>query len=271
MFRNIFTGFGFVDGLLYPIKALQLIVNNKKLWQYLIIPIIINFVVGLGVYFLLLQPSLLFFDILENNIGAIALNYVNRLPEAMGFLLPITSIFVVIIRTLLTIILLIIVGFIIVQFGSVLGSPWYGKLSEEIEIIKLGNLELVEVNIFEDILRALLFELKKLLFIALVAIPLFLLNFIPAFGNVISGVGGLTLTVLIICLDFFDAPLERRRLKFRHKIQFVFARFPSSAGFGLVCLGLISIPLLNLVVVPLCVSGGTLLFCDYRLRQTNRL
>ena len=64
-------------------------------------------------------------------------------------------------------------------------------------------------------------------------------------------------------------PLERRRLKFRHKIQFVFARFPSSAGFGLICLSLISIPLLNLVVVPLCVSGGTLLFCDYRLRQRN--
>ncbi|AUC62111.1 CysZ protein [Cyanobacterium sp. HL-69] len=269
MFRNIFTGFGFIDGLLYPFKALQLIIKNKKLLQYLVVPIFINIVVGIGVYLLLLQPSLLFFDILENNISVIALSYVNRLPEALGFLLPITSIFVVIIRTVLTVLLFIIVGFIIVQFGSILGSPWYGKLSENIEIIKLGNLELVEVNIFQDILRALLFELKKIILIILGTIPLFLLNFIPAFGNLISGIGGLSLTVLIICLDFFDAPLERRRLKFRHKIQFVFARFPSSAGFGLICLSLISIPLLNLVVVPLCVSGGTLLFCDYRLRQRN--
>ena len=161
MFRNIFTGFGFIDGLLYPFKALQLIIKNKKLLQYLVVPIFINIVVGIGVYLLLLQPSLLFFDILENNISVIALSYVNRLPEALGFLLPITSIFVVIIRTVLTVLLFIIVGFIIVQFGSILGSPWYGKLSENIEIIKLGNLELVEVNIFQDILRALLFELKK--------------------------------------------------------------------------------------------------------------
>ncbi|AFZ48490.1 protein of unknown function DUF540 [Cyanobacterium stanieri PCC 7202] len=269
MFENIFTGFGFLKGAIYPFKALQMILKYQKLWQYLIIPILINIAVGVGVYFLLLQPSLLLFDILQNDLNAIALSYVNRLPEALGFLLPITSIFAIVIRTLLTIILFVLIGFIIVQFGSVLGSPWYGKLSEEIEIIKLGNLELVEVNALQDILRALLFELKKLLLIALVAIPLFLLNFIPAFGNLISGIGGLSLTVFIICLDFFDAPLERRKLKFRHKIQFVLARFPSSAGFGLMCLGLISIPLLNLIVVPLCVSGGTLLFCDYRLRQRN--
>lgn len=269
MFENIFTGFGFLKGVLYPFKALQMILKYKNLWQYLIIPILINIAVGIAVYFLLLQPSLLFFDILQEDLRAIALNYINNLPETLSFLLPITSIFTGFIRFLLTIILFIIVGFIIVQFGSILGSPWYGKLSEKIEIIKLGNLELVEINALQDILRALLFELKKLLLIALVAIPLFLLNFIPAFGNLISGIGGLSLTVFIICLDFFDAPLERRRLKFRDKIQFVLARFPSSAGFGLMCLGLISIPLLNLIVVPLCVSGGTLLFCDYRLRQRN--
>ena len=37
---------------------------------------------------------------------------------------------------------------------------------------------------------------------------------------------------------------------------------PATASFGLVSLFLVSIPLLNLLTVPLCVASGTLFFCD---------
>ena len=41
---------------------------------------------------------------------------------------------------------------------------------------------------------------------------------------------------------------------------------PASAGFGLACLGLVSIPFVNLLSIPLCVAAGTLFFCD-RIEQ----
>jgi CysZ protein len=37
---------------------------------------------------------------------------------------------------------------------------------------------------------------------------------------------------------------------------------PATAGFGLVCLGLVSIPFFNLFAVPLCITAGTLFYCD---------
>ena len=48
----------------------------------------------------------------------------------------------------------------------------------------------------------------------------------------------------------------------RARLGLIRRSLPASAGFGLVCLGLISIPLVNLLAIPLCVTAGTLFFCD---------
>jgi len=265
--RKIISSFGFFTGIFYPLKAIQFFLKYKNLWQYLIVPIGINILVGIITYWLILEPSLNILDSLFNNLAITIENFIANLPTWLNFIVSLTLLFGQIVRVILILILLATIGFIIAQFGSILGSPWYGKLSEKIEIIELGELELIEVNVIQDILRAILFELKKIVLMIIVAIPLFLLNFVPSIGNLISLIGGFSLTIVIICLDFFDAMLERKRLKFREKLKFVFARFPASAGFGIVCLGLISIPLLNLIIVPLCVSAGTLLICDYRRKN----
>jgi CysZ protein len=95
-----------------------------------------------------------------------------------------------------------------------------------------------------------------------VGIGLLLVSLMPGIGTIIASVGGISLAALIVCLDFLDAPLERRRLSFREKLNLVFKSLPGSASFSLVCLGLVSIPLLNLLTIPLCVASGTLFFCD---------
>jgi CysZ protein len=150
----------------------------------------------------------------------------------------------------------------LLQFGTILGAPWYGKLSEKLEEFRLNKLEVIEVGLIQDIWRAILFEIKKIILAIIVGIPLLILNFIPGIGTILATIGGLSLTVTIVCLDFLDAPLERRRLKFREKLGIIWQGLPGSGSFGLVCLGLISIPLLNLVTIPICVASGTLFFCD---------
>jgi CysZ protein len=76
--------------------------------------------------------------------------------------------------------------------------------------------------------------------------------------------------VLIACLDFFDPALERRQLRFRRKLGVVRRGLPGTAGFGLVCFGLVSIPLINLLAIPLCITAGTLFFIE-RLRGLPEL
>lgn len=173
--------------------------------------------------------------------------------------------FLWILRLLLVLLLLLVTGFIFLQFGVLLGAPWYGKLSEELELLKLGKLPPMEASLgrtVQDVGRAILYELKKLVLLISIGLPLLLFNFLPGIGTAIASIGYLTITATIVCLDFFDSALERRRLGFRQKLGVVMKSLPASAAFGLVCLALVSVPLINLLAIPVCVAAGTLFFCD---------
>src|SRR5262249_28229272 len=113
-----------------------------------------------------------------------------------------------------------------------------------------------------DLLRAVGFEAQKLLLVVLVGIGLLLVNLIPVAGQILATAGGIMLGATIACLDFLDYPLERRLLSFRQKLGLIRRYLPATAGFGLICLGLVSIPFLNLLAIPLCVAAGTLFFCE---------
>jgi CysZ protein len=226
------------------------------------VPILVNFVVGVVLY-----VGLLFFG--WESVEGLLINLSNwletliaKLPAWLSFLEYLIIGLGFLLHFLLVVGLLLVVGFLLVQFGVLLGAPWYGKLSEQLEKLRTSQLQIVEVGIVRDISRAILFELKKLVLIAGIGLPLLLLNFAPGIGTVVAAVGGITLAAMIVGIDFLDAPLERRRLHFREKLGIVVRSLPASASFSLVCLGLVSIPLLNLFTIPLCVASGTLFFCD---------
>jgi CysZ protein len=174
-------------------------------------------------------------------------------------------------RLVLTILLLLVTGFVLLQFGFILGAPFYGKLSETIEQLKTGRLEVVEISAGREIGRAILYELKKLVLLVGIGLGLLLLNLLPGVGTAIASLGTLALGSYLVCLDFFDSTLERRRLKFRQKLRIVQQSLPASAGFALVCFGIVNIPLINLVGIPLCVVAGSLFCCDRILPSDGRM
>lgn len=235
-----------LTGVLYPFRALGLLARHRDLWRFVLIPLLINMLVGTLLYGVLLNFGL-------HRIDAIVA------PTPLGQLIA------DILRVLLIVLLLAGTGILVASFGVALGAPWYAQLSERLEVLCLGTVPTTRLSfssVVYDLVRALLFELKKLLLLVVIGLPLLLLNLIPGAGQLISMVGGLMLGATIACLDFFDGPLERRRLGFRQKLRVIWRCLPGSAGFGLVCLGMISIPLLNLLLIPLCVAGGTLFLCD---------
>jgi CysZ protein len=169
-------------------------------------------------------------------------------------------------RGLLVITLFVTLGYVLVRFGVVLGAPFYSRLSELLEEHLRGTAPasppVTLAGIARDLGRAIAFELKKLLLALAIGLPMLLLHLIPGAGSVLALLGGLALGATLACLDFFDPPLERRGLSFRAKLDFICRHFPASAGFGLVCLGLVSLPLLNLLTVPVCIAAGTIFFCE---------
>ena len=260
--RKALDRFGLVAGATYPLRALAVFRRNPHLWSYVTVPILVNFVVGIALYM-----GLLFFG--WDSVSDLTIYLSNWFNSSIANLPAWLDVFKYLIigvgfllRLLLIVVLLLIIGFLLVQFGVLLGAPWYGKLSEQLEEVRTGQLQVVEVGIVRDISRALLFELKKLVLAVGVGLLLLVLNLVPGIGTLAAAAGGILLAALIVCLDFLDAPLERRRLHFRDKIRLVLGCLPASASFSLVCLGLVSIPLLNLLTIPLCVASGTLFFCD---------
>jgi CysZ protein len=246
----------FVSGLTYPFRAFAVLLTNPRLWRYILVPILVNIVVGITVYAGLLL------------VGFRAIDSFVAGQEGWAALVSL------LLRVLLVVGLLIGTGFVLVRLGVVLGSPWYSKLSNQLELLRSGqplpeeggdwrtNLRIA----LRDLGRALSFELKKLLLFLPLGLLLLLINFVPGAGQVISVIGGVLLGAMISCLDFFDSPLERRLLRFRQKLGFIRRTMPASLGFGLACFGLVSIPFVNLLSIPLCVAAGTLFFCD-RMRN----
>jgi CysZ protein len=313
---------GFLIGATYPLRALAALGEQPSLRPYVLIPIVLNLVIGLTVYSALLTGGLHLIDqwiaslpqlaseLSQWHPPAVSLPDISlslpsglhwptwlhlphiplphlalphfalphwsiELPALPNFKLPgwlvnaPLAIVAGLLRLILTIVLLLVTGFVFLQFGFILGAPFYGKLSEAVERLKTGNVEIVEINPLREIGRAILYELKKLGLVISIGLPLLILNILPGLGTLIATIGTVTLSSTLVCLDFFDATLERRRLKFRQKLGIVRRSFPASGGFALVCFGLVSIPLINLIGIPLCVMAGTLFCCDRVLPLNN--
>lgn len=249
----------FFSGLLYPFKALGLILADRSLWKYVGLPILVNLIIGATLYASLLFAGFNWIDSL-----------VTSLPAWAAFLS-------IVLRILLVILLFLGTGFVLVRVGVVLGSPWYSHMSYTLEERfgsqppneqpeGWGNIIRVALR---DIWRALSFELKKLAVFGIPGIILLICNFIPGAGQVISIIGSVLIGVLVSCFDFFDPPLERRLLRFRQKYGFIRQNMPASLGFGLICFLLVSIPLVNLISIPVCIAAGTIFFCDHHTKLTE--
>jgi CysZ protein len=241
-------------GLAYPLRALAIINRTPRLWRYVVVPIVVNLAVGAVLYLGIYAGAL---RLLEAQFG--------------GGGEGVAAFLFWIVRALLAVTLAVGIGFVLVRFGVVLGAPWYGQLSEELEGMLTGRplaaKPLSAREILGDIGRALQFELKKLLLVLGVWLPSLVLLLIPAAGGLLYGAIGIALGATVACLDFFDGPLERRRLRFREKLGLVRRLTPASASFGLVAFALVSLPLLNLLAIPLCVAAGNILVIEQAVLQ----
>lgn len=244
-------------GVSYPLRALALLNRTPRLWRFVIVPIVVNVVVAaalyLGLYALLLQQ-------LRARLADSAFG------EAL----------VVAFGVVLAVLLAVGIGFLLVRFGVVLGAPWYGQLSEELERMLTPRTAppapLTAGAIAYEIWRALQFEAKKLSLFLAIWLPSLLFLLIPGLGGILYMAVGIILGALISCLDFFDGPQERRRFGFRQKLATVRRTMPASLSFGVVAAALVAIPLVNLFAIPLCVTAGNLFVIERgaALRQTAR-
>lgn len=147
--------------------------------------------------------------------------------------------------------------------ASVLASPFHDALAARVERILTG--EVVDASsadvmgILRDAGRAVLEELRRTLFFLSVVVPIAIAGFVLPGAQLVAGPAITAFTVLFLPLDYASYTLDRRRVSFARKREWIFANKSVMAGFGAAAFLTCAVPGVNFFAMPLLVVGGTLL------------
>lgn len=164
--------------------------------------------------------------------------------------------------------LLLIYGYSFTILTNLIAAPFYGMLAEKIEERVTGK-KVDSEPIVNMVLRTLNRELVKLFYFLtrgfLVLVGLFFLSFIPLL-NLLTPIIALLWGTWVMTLQYVDYPADNNQVPFtllrtRLKTQ----RFSTTSFGGVIMLGSM-IPVINIVIMPLAVAGGTLFWIN-ELRQ----
>jgi CysZ protein len=163
-------------------------------------------------------------------------------------------------------------GVMLVAFllGGVVAAPFLDRLSRRVEETLTGSV--VDTtrpgrgSFLADAARAILEEGKRLGFF-LGAQGLVVIS-----GAVVPGAqpaaaaAMVALAILFLALDSASYTLDRRGLRFGEKLRWSREHFSAVAGYGAAAFLVCSIPLVNLIALPLLVAAGTLLVAETERR-----
>ncbi|MFW6598671.1 EI24 domain-containing protein [Propionibacteriaceae bacterium Y2011] len=151
----------------------------------------------------------------------------------------------------------------VITYSSItltVGAPVYDKISELVERECGGVADPVEEKLGRSMLRAVRQSVTVLAISVGLAIPLFLIGFIPAIGGIISGIGSALVGGTMIVLELTGGTFDRRgRTSLREKYALTSARRLQTLGFGIPVFWLFSLPLVSVVAFPAAIAGATLL------------
>ena len=133
--------------------------------------------------------------------------------------------------------------------SNIAASPIYDWVSQKVESSLTGK-PAADISLWRSFLL-IKEEIKKAIFV-------FLASTIILFIPVLNLLAPIT-TAFFLGWNIYDYPLARRAWSFRRRSAFTFTHFWSIAGFGL----WLTIPFLQIFLMPLAVVGGTMLATEH--------
>ncbi len=237
---------GFLQGAFAPFRALGMLRRERALRRLAFRPLLINvvvYVVGLPVAIW----------------GAWSLSgsIIGEQDGAMGVL-----------RVLLQIIVVatVIVGgaLLFVVLGNIIAGPYNSRLSEEVERLVRGDVTSDDTGIVIGAVRSIGTSLGRLVLYIAVYPFIFVIQFVPIIGPFLHLILAILYLSFVLAFDLSDPTLERHITGFTARVRYVLRHPARHVGFGLVAGGMALLPFVNLLVLPVCVTGGALLFVQNR-------
>ena len=234
---------GIFTGPAAALRAGRLLIDNRALVPLALVPAIITCTVSIGGVWL----AVAYGDDLVTRLWA---------EPDPGWLHWIWWATIQVVRVSSAFLAVFINPWLVLLFGVPLASPLANAVDNT-----LGGSE-ADVSLLSGLGRTVLAALC-LTFIGISGtLVLFVLSFIPGLGTFAGPVAAFVWTPLILCYDLFDGAMSRRHAPIRLRVQTVLDRPITALSVGLTGLGLISIPIINLVGLPIAVVAGVIVIRD---------
>lgn len=232
----------FLSGFKYVFKGLAFIAGAPSLWKPIVLPLIINGLVfgcGFGLFLWKLQT------IMDRYVGRDGM-WSAVLYYLLAFFILVTF---------------VVAAFYVFTFvGSVIASPFNAILSERTEGLLAIPGRTNEDGFLKSAGGTILMEFKKWLLLLVGYLPLLLLSMIPVLGQVIAVPLTIVYSAFAMTIHFLDYTMERHHRGLWERCRLIFSRKALSFGFGSACILFGVIPFINLIVMPVCVTAGTLMY-----------
>ncbi|MDP3938174.1 MAG: EI24 domain-containing protein [Deltaproteobacteria bacterium] len=251
----------FLEGIGYTRRAFRLIRGDRALLRYAVLPFLIN----LAVFGLAIAAFVYWFGDLWHLASAWT---ESARPEAW-YWLPLYWLLAMVrwlIAAVLVVVAVLILWISFTLVGNVIAAPFNKLLSAATER-SLGSVEEAGAEggwraLLGEMARALSDETRKMGFFLLIQAALLPLNLVPLVGTIAYATLSLGFGALFVALEFTDYPMARRRIPFAERRRTVWRHRAVMSGFGGSLFLTFLVPGLNLLLLPLGVVGGTILYLD---------
>jgi len=208
-------------------------------------------------------PALLSLLIIATG-GWVAWGYLTTLGQTFAGWLPDWLSFLdVLLTPLLVLVGILVSAWVFALLAVLISSPFLGLLSSAVEQQVDGLAPASEASVWAELLSSLGREGRKLVYYLPRLLVVFLVTLIPVV-NVVSPLLWLLFGAWTLAVQFCDYPNENRGLPFAETLSLLNANRLASLGFGLCATLALAIPLLNFLLIPVAVAGGTLLMREMR-------
>ncbi|MDP3970255.1 MAG: EI24 domain-containing protein [bacterium] len=235
-----------ISGITAPLQAVRFIIKYPRTIRYCIVPMLIGLVINVLMFIA---------------VNLWALNMIGDWFSFSGAWYVI--LFKIIVQIIVAGIFLIVMALTYSTVTNIVAGPFHELLSQYVERVVHGDVSDDKVSFAKfvrDGLGAIKEEIIKLLFFLVVQVVLFLLNFVPIAGPAIYLVLNTIVAGYLLSYEYLDLPMSRDDKGFGKKIKYLLNKPVLYTSFGWVCAVLLMIPLVNIVIIPVCVIAGTLLY-----------
>ncbi|MCZ2722682.1 sulfate transporter CysZ [Marinomonas sp. 15G1-11] len=147
---------------------------------------------------------------------------------------------------------------------NILAAPFMGILAEKVEEKLTGNVIQEQISlafILSIVGHSILRELQKLAYFLPRVILLFIISFIPVV-NVIAPILWLLFSAWMLSIQYLDYSFDNNKRNFRDMRASLRRKPILCWSFGFIVMVLLTIPLVNLFVMPLAVVAATCIWID---------